>query len=166
MTIAGADKLYHALASAAITCSTFTLLFLALECYYQRIRGSGEENNDVEMAAAAPSSHDDGLGENYCLRFPDRPRRHYLILSAISGVLTMAVGVTKEIFDAYDILWTGGDASWGDVLADFVGVAVGEFVIFVALHSRPFVICLGANVRAVRARASDYDSRHRSTDEQ
>ena len=58
------------------------------------------------------------------------------IMAVISGIVAMGVGIAKEIFDAYGILWTGGTSSWGDILADFIGVVVGEIFIFVAVVLR------------------------------
>jgi len=46
------------------------------------------------------------------------------------------VGITKEILDANELLWNGGTSSWGDILADFIGVVVGEIVIFAAVTGR------------------------------
>ena len=53
-----------------------------------------------------------------------------VILAGISGILAMCVGVAKELFDASEILWKGGTSSWGDILADFIGVVLGEILIF------------------------------------
>ena len=59
MPEAGEDKLHHVVASAAITCSALTFLFLTLERFcHPRIRGSGE-NDGVEAAASASSSSND-----------------------------------------------------------------------------------------------------------
>ncbi|KAL3810708.1 hypothetical protein ACHAXA_009990 [Cyclostephanos tholiformis] len=164
MLIAGEDKLYHALASAFITCLTFALTFLASERFYHRRlrnRTSGGEgnNDDVEVGGSSSPSimhGDDGLGENNCLRFPrDRPRWYYPILMALSAFVALAIGITKEVFDAYDVVWTGGDASLGDVLADSVGAIMGILLIFVALRIRPCISRIAMRVRDVRARASD-----------
>jgi hypothetical protein len=44
----------------------------------------------------------------------------------------------KEVGDIFDIWWVckgevGCSASWADLLADFIGVVIGEGIIFTAL---------------------------------
>ena len=160
----GEDKVFHLLGIAAMTCSVFALLFVAMErCYHRRKRAWGDdcvanaraEDDDVEAASSLPSRTNDGLGENNCLRFPARPRGYYLGLALIAGALAVAAGIMKEIFDRYEILWAGGDPSWGDVVADVIGAVVGELMIFVALHLRGWLIWLRFHVNSVRATASD-----------
>ena len=73
----------------------------------------------------------------------------------ISGAVAVAVGMMKEIFDKYEILWTGGDPSWEDIVADVIGAVVGELMIFVALHLRGWLIWIRVHVNSVRATASD-----------
>ncbi len=160
----GEDKVFHLLGIAAMTCSVFALLFVAMErCYYRRKRAwgddcvanAGAEDDDVEAASSLPSRTNDGLGENNCLRFPARPRGYYIRLALISGAVAVAVGMMKEIFDKYEILWTGGDPSWEDIVADVIGAVVGELMIFVALHLRGWLIWIRVHVNSVRATASD-----------
>jgi hypothetical protein len=149
----GDDKLYHALASAAITCITFALSFLASERFCHRRR---KNDDDVEIGGTSSTSVNDGLGENSCFRFPtDRPGWYYPILTVLSVSVALVMGATKEIFDAFDVLWTGGVASWGDAIADIVGAIGGAFLILVALRLRPCVSRIAMRVRDVRARASD-----------
>ena len=59
-----------------------------------------------------------------------------LILAVISGIIAIGMGVAKEILDACKLLWTGGTSSWGDLLADFIGVVVGEIMICVLIVLR------------------------------
>ena len=62
--------------------------------------------------------------------------KNILILAIISGIVAIGVGIAKEILDACKLLWNGSTSSWGDVLADFIGVVVGEIVIFVLVVLR------------------------------
>lgn len=72
----------------------------------------------------------------------------------MSGTIAFLVGVTKELFDKYEIWWKGGDPSWGDIVADGIGVLVGEVLIFMALYVRQCLIWVRATVSAVRTTAS------------
>ena len=56
------------------------------------------------------------------------PTRKYIIIACISGIVAIAVGIAKEISDKYNII-VSGTASWGDILANFIGVMLGECII-------------------------------------
>jgi hypothetical protein len=88
------------------------------------------------------------LGDNHCLRFPDRTRGYYLFLSSVSDSWLRLSGRRRRL-DADDVLLTGDNASWGDLIAGLVEVVTGEFVIFVALHLRSDVLQLAVSVRGI-----------------
>ena len=97
------------------------------------------DDYDVEMASSPVlNTHDDEEVEQTERTHPHSscPTTSICIMAVISGIVAMGVGIAKEIFDAYGILWTGGTSSWGDILADFIGVVVGEIFIFVAVVLR------------------------------
>ena len=164
----GKDKVFHFLGIALITCCIFTVLFLGLErCYYRRKwwedlpstsshinTTEEEEKNDLESNSLPSFRSNDGLGQNSCLRFPIRKRGYYLKLAVMSGTIAFLVGVAKELFDKYEIWWKGGDPSWGDIVADGIGVLVGEILICMALHVRQFLIWITDTVSALRTTAS------------
>lgn len=99
------------------------------------------DDYDVEMASSSVLNTHDNEEEE--VEQTERIQPHsscsttsICIMAVISGIVAMGVGIAKEIFDAYGILWTGGTSSWGDILADFIGVVVGEIFIFVAVILR------------------------------
>jgi hypothetical protein len=165
----GKDKIFHFLGIAIITCCIFTVLFLGLErCYYRRKwwedlpstssphsnNTTEEEKNDLESNSLPSFRSNDGLGQNSCLRFPVRKRGYYLKLAIMSGTIAFLVGVIKELFDKYEIWWKGGDPSWGDIVADGIGVLVGLLLIFIALHVRQCLLWIIGAVSAVQTTAS------------
>lgn len=108
----------------------------------ERCRDNDVGNVEIESSPAMISHDTQVLGEEAVVRKEDtgiRKQLHpknILLLAVISGIVAMGVGIAKEILDACELLWTGGTSSWGDVLADFLGVVVGETVIFVLVVLR------------------------------
>ena len=154
------DKLLHSLACASITCFTFVVSLVVRKvcCAAANRRCNDDDDDDkgrvpcadhdhdaddydVEMASSPVlNTHDDEEVEQTerihpQLSCPTKGVRT-IIMAVISGMVAMGVGIAKEVFDAYGTLWTGGTSSWGDILADFIGVVVGEIFIFVAVVLR------------------------------
>ncbi len=132
MMLAGEDKLHHILACALITMVVFSVL-VVLQKYCS--------DNDIQTCSCRSNDNvsiGSGSGDvDAAVVFSHRDTaRKYFIIAIISGVISMLVGVAKEIADAYNILWTGGQSSWGDIIADFIGVVIGFMVIFLALGLR------------------------------
>ena len=98
------------------------------------------DDYDVEMASSSVlNTHDNEEEVEQTERTHPHsscPTTSICIMAVISGIVAMGVGIAKEIFDANGILWTGGTSSWGDILADFIGVVVGEIFILVAVILR------------------------------
>ena len=130
------------MACAALTILFFLASIVAIEFYkkifirdLQEENGRGADDADVEVCASSPSRETN----KRCSACSSIPKKYY-ILGGISGVAAMLVGIAKEIGDAYDI-WprcssVGCQSTWGDILADFIGVIVGEVIIFSALWLR------------------------------
>ena len=121
--LAGEDKLYHILACASITIVAFFVLVI-LQKSYQTCCCKSEEvsigsgGDDVDIENNVPVVYSE---------------RKYFIIAIISGFISLSIGVAKEIADAYNLLWKGGQSSWADILADFIGVVIGLLIIFLAL---------------------------------
>jgi hypothetical protein len=159
------DKLLHSLACAFITCFTFaSSLFVFNLCSAVPIRRQEDDDDNEGADSAVRCGHtDDGdvVEQDQChdddvsnveiesspalISYNDqvlegnRKQLHpknILILAVISGIVAIGMGVAKEILDASKILWTGGTSSWGDLLADFIGVVVGEIMICVLVVLR------------------------------
>jgi hypothetical protein len=152
------DKILHSLACASITCFTFVVSLAVLKIYsavhsssrhddaicqndvdeedVKEVAQQQKVDGDVETASSPTplTTHDNEVKRtnNVQPKFP----KHILIMAGISGIVAMGVGITKEILDANELLWNGGTSSWGDILADFIGVVVGEIVIFAAVTGR------------------------------
>ena len=125
------DKIYHILVCAFITIVTFFVLVIVLECY-KRIHHRNEvtTNNDADVEIALSATDEvldaeDMRMQKICIHLP---ARKYLIIGTISGLVAMSIGVAKEINDKYNIIWIG-TASWGDILADFIGVLLGYILL-------------------------------------
>ena len=73
-----------------------------------------------------------------------RESQTYSIIAVVSGIAAMSIGILKEIGDEYDIAWNNGQSSWGDILADFIGVILGEIIIFLSLGLRFWIFRRGA----------------------
>ena len=84
---------------------------------------NNNNENDVEIAVHAVPRD-----EKLCTVQQILPTRKYIIIACISGIVAMAVGIAKEISDKYNIILSG-TASWDDILADFIGVMLGECII-------------------------------------
>ena len=140
--LSGRDKLYHALACAATTVAAFLALALAVAVYGKIIGrrrdvvdgGDGGVDEEADCERQSQSTDDEpsnrsstsGVTCRWC-------SRTHLILAAMAGIIAMAIGIAKEIGDAYDI-WpfcgeAGCQSSGGDILADFIGVVLGEVLI-------------------------------------
>ena len=159
------DKLLHSLACAFITCFTFaSSLFVFNLCSAVPIRRQEDDDDNEGVDCAIRCGHtDDGdvVEQEQChnddvsnveiesspalISYNDqvlegnRKQLHpknILILAVISGIIAIGMGVAKEILDACKLLWTGGTSSWGDLLADFIGVVVGEIMICVLIVLR------------------------------
>lgn len=163
--LSGRDKLYHITACATITCITFFGFIIVYEIYKKIVRirgveeysyGSGGTNNgdDVEMAMVAPApaaeSTDNSIisiDRSRCTFRRQCPKK-YLIMAGLSGIVAMAVGIAKEIGDMYNV-WppcqtpTGCHASWGDMLANFIGVALGEVIVVLSSWLRSLMLNYG-----------------------
>jgi len=153
------DKILHSLACASITCFTFVVSLAVLKIYsavhsscssrhddaiicqndvvdVEEVAQQQRVDGDVETASSPTplTTHDNEVKRtnNVQPKFP----KHILIMAGISGIVAMGVGITKEILDANELLWNGATSSWGNILADFIGVVVGEIVIFAAVTGR------------------------------
>lgn len=136
----GKDKLLHIFVCALITILVF--IVISLKCYKKSkddehamnvLSDQDNDNNDidVEIAVHAPSelpNNSNERDEKLCTIHQLLPTRKYIIIACISGIVAMAIGIAKEISDEYNII-ARGTASWGDILADFIGVMLGECVI-------------------------------------
>ena len=87
-------------------------------------------DDDVEIALPTTDGVFDNAGDMHMQKTcrMHLPERKYLIIGTISGVVAMSIGVAKEINDKYNIVWIG-TASWGDILADFIGVLLGYILL-------------------------------------
>ena len=131
------DKLLHLLVCASITILIFSVI--SLKCY-EKSKGdendvnvtSDQDNNSYENDVEIPlPNNNNEREEKLCTVQQMLPTRKYIIIACISGIVAMAVGIAKEISDKYNIILSG-TASWGDILADFIGVMLGEsFIVFV-----------------------------------
>jgi len=133
--LVGNDKIYHILVCSLITIVTFFILVILFECYI-KIHHRNEHqvtsninDNDVEVALPATDevldNEEDMYMQKICIHLPERK---YIIIGIISGLIAMSIGVAKEISDKYNIVWIG-TASWGDILADFIGVLLGYILL-------------------------------------
>jgi len=100
--------------------------------FYRRIcvrrDGDGANDNDIEITTA-PSSRE----INDACRIFSRPcPMKYLILAGFSGIASMAIGIACYAVDK-DGSMVGCQSSWGDILADSIGVLIGEIMIFLGL---------------------------------
>mmetsp|Transcript_4066 Transcript_4066/g.8950 ORF Transcript_4066/g.8950 Transcript_4066/m.8950 type:complete len:192 (-) Transcript_4066:891-1466(-) len=118
-----------------------------------------DQDCDVEIAASSSYQKTNNARpdrkkkriENSSLRCRScRNDKHSCILAIVvlSGMVSMAIGIAKEIGDAYDI-WppchaineddgsmVGCQSSWDDILADFIGVVLGGILILLAFWLR------------------------------
>ena len=136
MLLAEKDKLLHLLVCASITILVFFII--SLKCY----KKSKDNDHDVNMTSDQDNNNNENDVEIAVHAVPNRveklctaqqilPTRKYIIIACISGIVAMAVGIAKEISDKYNII-VSGTASWNDILADFIGVMLGEsFIVFV-----------------------------------
>ena len=141
--LAGVDKIYHILVCALITVLAFLALVIAYNCFNSKnnksyvdddnehhVESINDDDGDVELAAVPPAEDSSDSNMYKCTRFiVQLPRRNYIIImmAILSGAMAMAIGILKEVFDAYNII--NGQASWGDILADFIGVIIGACII-------------------------------------
>lgn len=124
MLLAEKDKLLHLFVCAAITILVFSVI--SLKCY----KKSKDNDHDVNVTSdqdTLPNNNNE-RDEKLCTVQQMLPTRKYIIIACISGIVAMAVGIAKEISDKYNII-ASGTASWGDILADFIGVMLGECII-------------------------------------
>lgn len=129
------DKIYHILVCALVTIVTFFVLVSILEFCNKKIHHRNQVtsniiDNDVEVALPTTDEVLDNEEDMYmqkkiCIHLP---KRKYIIIGIISGLVAMTIGVIKEINDKYNIVWIG-TASWGDILADFIGVLLGYILL-------------------------------------
>ena len=147
----GKDKLYHILVCAFITVATFSSLAMALAFYHKacttrnkegdepNIGGGGGDIGDIDEADVEMSQSSDNAQKSSCLcnKFCRQCPKQNFILAAMSGAVSMLIGVAKEVGDLYNF-WSicqpaGCQSSLADILADIIGVAAGEVLIFSAL---------------------------------
>ena len=124
MLLAEKDKLLHLFVCAAITILVFSVI--SLKCY----KKSKDNDHDVNVTSdqdTLPNNNNE-RDEKLCTVQQMLPTRKYIIIACISGIVAMAVGIAKEISDKYNII-VSGTASWGDILANFIGVMLGECII-------------------------------------
>ena len=124
MLLAEKDKLLHLFVCASITILVFCVI--SLKCY----KSSKDNEHDVNVTSdqdTLPNNNNE-RDEKLCTVQQMLPTRKYIIIACISGIVAMAVGIAKEISDKYNIILSG-TASWGDILADFIGVMLGECII-------------------------------------
>ena len=138
--LAGVDKIYHILACALITVLAFFALLTAYNCINSKKNKSDNDNahhiasindddGDFELAAVPSAEESSASNMHKCTRIIYLPTRNYIIIVAIfSGGIAITIGILKEVFDAYKII-INGQASWGDILADVIGVIIGECII-------------------------------------
>ena len=138
MLLAEKDKLLHLLVCASITILIFSVI--SLKCYEKskddehdvNVTSDQDNNNnenDVEILhASLPNTNNNERDEKLCAVQQILPTRKYIIIACISGIVAIAVGIAKEISDKYNII-VSGTASWGDILANFIGVMLGECII-------------------------------------
>ena len=124
MLLAEKDKLLHLFVCASITILVFCVI--SLKCY----KSSKDNEHDVNVTSdqdTLPNNNNE-RDEKLCTVQQMLPTRKYIIIACISGIVAMAVGIAKEISDKYNII-VSGTASWGDILANFIGVMLGECII-------------------------------------
>ena len=124
MLLAEKDKLLHLLVCASITILIFSVI--SLKCYEK----SKDDEHDVNVTSdqdTLPNNNNE-RDEKLCAVQQILPTRKYIIIACISGIVAIAVGIAKEISDKYNII-VSGTASWGDILANFIGVMLGECII-------------------------------------
>lgn len=124
MLLAEKDKLLHLFVCAAITILVFSVI--SLKCY----KKSKDNDHDVNVTSdqdTLPNNNNE-RDEKLCAVQQILPTRKYIIIACISGIVAIAVGIAKEISDKYNII-VSGTASWGDILANFIGVMLGECII-------------------------------------
>ena len=138
MLLAEKDKLLHLFVCASITILVFCVI--SLKCYKSSKDNEHDVNvtsdqdnnsyeNDVEILhASLPNTNNNERDEKLCAVQQILPTRKYIIIACISGIVAIAVGIAKEISDKYNII-VSGTASWGDILANFIGVMLGECII-------------------------------------
>lgn len=124
MLLAEKDKLLHLFVCASITILVFCVI--SLKCY----KSSKDNEHDVNVTSdqdTLPNNNNE-RDEKLCAVQQILPTRKYIIIACISGIVAIAVGIAKEISDKYNII-VSGTASWGDILANFIGVMLGECII-------------------------------------
>lgn len=139
--LAGVDKIYHILSCALITVLAFFALLTTYNCINSKIDNKSDKDNahhiasindddgDFELAAVPSAEESSASNMHKCTRIIYLPTRNYIIIMAIfSGGIAITIGILKEVFDAYNII-INGQASWDDILADVIGVIIGECII-------------------------------------
>ena len=139
--LAGVDKTYHILVCALITVLAFFALLTAYNCINSKknksddnynahhIASIDDDDGDFELAAVPSAEESSSSNIHTCTRIIYLPTRNYIIIIAIfSGGIAITIGILKEVFDAYNII-INGQASWDDILADVIGVIIGECII-------------------------------------
>ena len=124
MLLAEKDKLLHLFVCVSITILVFCVI--SLKCY----KSSKDNEHDVNVTSdqdTLPNNNNE-RDEKLCAVQQILPTRKYIIIACISGIVAIAVGIAKEISDKYNII-VSGTASWGDILANFIGVMLGECII-------------------------------------
>ena len=135
LMLAGNDKIYHILVCSLVTIVTFFILVSILKCYNKynnrnehQVTTTNINGNDVEIALPTTDEVLNDAGDMQKICHINLPARKYLIIGIISGLVAMSIGIAKEISDKYNIVWIG-TASWGDILADFIGVLLGYILL-------------------------------------
>eukprot|EP00804_Cyclotella_cryptica_P026837 CCRYP_018606-RA/>CCRYP_018606-RA protein AED:0.32 eAED:0.32 QI:0/-1/0/1/-1/1/1/0/175 len=147
MILSGNDKLYHIAACALITMATFLALSVARR-FQEQSRGCSmvddspsdaiENGRDVE----APGNHVAVTDVEEKCSF--RISKNNWVLVGMSSLVALSIGILKEIGDMYNFWWlcqsknedgsiVGCDASWGDLLADIIGIILAQAIIFLFL---------------------------------
>ena len=108
----GNDKIYHILVCSLITIVTFFILVSILKCYKKihhrnehQVTTTNINDNDVEITLPTTDEVLDNEEDMYmqkkiCIHLP---KRKYIIIGIISGVVAMSIGILKEINDKYNI---------------------------------------------------------------
>jgi|Transcript_12068 hypothetical protein len=131
----GKDKLYHIIACSLITMFTFTLMLAGLKVYERWT------TTDTHHSCASDEQlrDEENINNNaHKCEFYRTLAKKTNTAAFVAGFFALSIGIMKEVGDIFDIWWVckgevGCSASWADLLADFIGVVIGEGIIFTAL---------------------------------